>query len=161
MDNNEDFIVSQYHLMPLMEQMLEKGEKVRFRVSGNSMWPWIIHNRDSVLLIPCDVHNLKKGEIILFQTQMGNYVLHRITKVVPGGYVTTGDGNCHRDGFISCERVKAKASIIYRKEKRINCDSLPWKCVSAFWMKTFPVRRQMQHFIKIIWKLKKKEHGSQ
>lgn len=82
------------------------------------MWPLIINNRDSVILEQCDCTCLKKGDIILFKTSLEHYVLHRITKVKKGGYITTGDGNLHRDGFVPKKAVRAKARIIYRKDKK-------------------------------------------
>lgn len=81
MINTSDFIVAGRNLFPVIEEMLEDGKSVRLTVSGNSMWPLIINNRDSVLLVPRGNTRLKKGEIILFRTSISHYVLHRITKV--------------------------------------------------------------------------------
>ena len=35
----------------MVEEQLASGKRVRFPVSGISMTPWIIHNRDQVELI--------------------------------------------------------------------------------------------------------------
>lgn len=136
-----EFIISERYLFPMIETMLEEGRKVRFTVSGNSMWPFIISNRDSVLLIPCEKTSLKKGDIILFQTGCGHYILHRITKVLKSGYITTGDGNLQRDGLVPWENVRAKVSVIYRKERVIECDRWYWKIIFRIWMLTFPIRQ--------------------
>lgn len=145
--DHTNFMISTHKLFPVIEGILSEGRQVRFTVSGNSMWPFIIHNRDSVLLTSCDANKLKKGTIILFQTEFGNYVLHRITKVVQDGYITTGDGNLHRDGFVSYDGVKAKVIKIYRKEKEISCDDWRWKIVFRIWMSAFPIRKYLQKLI--------------
>lgn len=145
--NTSDFRISGANLFPVIEAMLSEGRPVRFTVSGNSMWPLISHNRDSVLLVPCDAKHLKKGDIILFQTSATHYVLHRITKSVPGGYITTGDGNLHRDGFVPTEAIRAKVSTVYRKDKTIDCDCWYWKILFHVWMALFPFRR---FFIKVL-----------
>lgn len=152
MKSNSDFIISERDLFPEIEKVLKEGKSVRFTVSGNSMWPLIIHNRDSVLLTSCDKTYLKKGDIILFYAGQGHHMLHRITSIKPGGYITTGDGNLHRDGFIPIENVIAKVEKIYRKDKIINCNRWYWKFIFRLWMMMFPIRGFMQ---KIIISIKK------
>ena len=44
MKSNSDFIISERDLFPEIEKVLKEGKFVRFTVSGNSMWPLIIHN---------------------------------------------------------------------------------------------------------------------
>lgn len=152
MKSNSDFIISERDLFPEIEKVLKEGKFVRFTVSGNSMWPLIIHNRDSVLLTSCEKINLKKGDIILFYVGQGHHMLHRITSIKQGGYITTGDGNLHRDGFIPVENVIAKVEKIYRKDKIINCNRWYWKFIFRLWMMMFPIRGFMQ---KIIISIKK------
>lgn len=152
MKNQSDFIISEHRLFPIVKEVLAEGKRVRLTVSGNSMWPLIIHNRDSVLLVPCEKKNLTKGEIILFHAGYGHYMLHRITSVKAGGYITTGDGNLHRDGFINSEEVIAKVKKIYRKDKIINCSKGYWKLTFRIWMIMFPIRGLLQKLILCIRK---------
>lgn len=152
MTDVSEFQISGRNLFPVIEKMLEEGRSVKFTVSGNSMWPLIAHNRDCVLLVPCKEKHLKKGDIILFQAGVGHYVLHRITKVKRGGYITTGDGNLHRDGFVPESAVRAKVAVVYRKDKMIECDKWYWKMLFRLWMAAFPVRYS---FMKIIVKCRR------
>lgn len=153
MDDKERFISGQ-DLFPVIEEQLISGNRVSFTVSGSSMMPWIVNNRDQVELISVKNLVLKKGDIILFLPFPGKYVLHRITKIVPGGYITTGDGNLHRDGFISTESVIGKVVKIHRKGKLIDCDNLHWRIIFSLWMKLFPIRKWLfillNHFHKYI-----------
>ena len=43
-------IVSCKDLFPLVEELLRQNLRVKFTVSGNSMLPFIRHNKDKVLL---------------------------------------------------------------------------------------------------------------
>lgn len=144
---NNTIQVSQKDLMPLMEEALKAGKKVRFTVSGNSMWPWLIHQRDSVLLEECGNQKLKKGDIILFQALEHHYVLHRITRKVKGGYITTGDGNLARDGFVPKDKVIGKAVVLYRKDRKIICCQWKWRLIARLWMVGFPVRKYLVKLI--------------
>lgn len=151
MMKQSDLTVSGRNVFPVIEAMLQEGKNVKFTVSGNSMWPLIAHNRDSVLLSPCDNVKLKKGEIILFRSSIGHYVLHRISSVKKSGYITTGDGNLHRDAFVPMSNVIAKVTAVYRKGKTINCEKWTWKLTFRIWMALFPIRRhlfRLWHYIR-------------
>lgn len=147
-------LVSGKDLFPVIEELLKQGKRAVFYVSGTSMTPWIINNRDSVELISANGLKLKKGDIIFFQPFAGKYVLHRITKVVTGGYITTGDGNLYRDAFIVGEKVIGKVVLINRKNKEIDCDSMFWKCIFHIWMLLFPIRKWLLKMLHIMSKFK-------
>lgn len=140
MENEKKQYVSGSELFPLIIEQLEQGKRVCFTVSGSSMMPWIVNNRDSVELISAKNIQLKKGDIILFQPLKHKYVLHRIIIVCPTGYLTAGDGNLYADGIASKESVIAKAVSIRRKGKEIDCEKIRWKIVFHIWMLLFPVR---------------------
>lgn len=140
MENEKKQYVSGSELFPLIIEQLEQGKRVCFTVSGSSMMPWIVNNRDSVELISAKNIQLKKGDIILFQPLKHKYVLHRIIKVCPTGYLTAGDGNLYADGIASKESVIAKAVSIRRKGKELDCEKIRWKIVFHIWMLLFPVR---------------------
>ncbi len=128
-------------LFEVLIPMLEEGQKAIFTVSGMSMWPLICHGRDQVIVTACDPAALHVGDIILFQTQLGNYMLHRITALRKDAFETTGDGNCFRDGWFPRECVRAKVVSIRRKGKTIDCSDRRWRFVFACWRVLFPVRK--------------------
>ncbi len=121
--------------------MLEEGQKAIFTVSGMSMWSLICHGRDQVIVTACDSAALHVGDIILFRTQLGNYMLHRITALRTDAFETTGDGNCFRDGWFPRECVRAKVVSIRRSGKTIDCSDWRWRVVFACWRVLFPVRK--------------------
>lgn len=142
-------MVSEKELFPMMLEMLNEGKDVRFNISGNSMFPLLVHHRDSVVLRKCN-NELRKGDIILFKVSNYHHVLHRITKVLNDGFITTGDGNLHRDGFVSNEKVIAKAITIYRKDKVIDVSDWKWKFIFSIWMFLYPIRKELLYFIRKI-----------
>ncbi len=137
-------------LLPL----LEEGLSAVFTVTGMSMWPFICHGRDQVVVESCNPGDLEKGDVILFQTQLGNYMLHRITGLKTDSFETTGDGNCFRDGWFPKECVKAKVIRIVRKGKTIDCNSPWWRFVFSIWMMLFPVRGILLRALRQIGKFK-------
>ena len=69
-------------IVPIMEEIINNGGQCKLRVTGYSMTPILKHLRDSVILTSIDNRPIKKGEIIFIQRQSGQYVLHRVMKII-------------------------------------------------------------------------------
>lgn len=108
-------------LFPAIDELLAEGRQAAFTVTGMSMWPFLCHGRDQVIVEACQPDMLRRGDIILLQTHLGNYLLHRITRKTGNGVVTTGDGNCFRDGEFPFSRIRAKVVSLIRNGKVIEC----------------------------------------
>ena len=140
--------ISSEVLFSAIQELLAENRQAVFTVTGMSMWPFLCHGRDQVIVEKCDSTTLKTGDIILFQKPEGKYILHRITKIEDDLFETTGDGNCFRDGFFSFSCVKAKVVCLIRKDKKIDCKSWIWKVVFQTWMLLFPIRKYLLKFLK-------------
>lgn len=69
---------------------LEAGKKVTIPVKGNSMYPFILDGRDTVVLEKADAYST--GDIVLFDID-GRYILHRLVCIEDGIATMAGDGN--------------------------------------------------------------------
>ena len=127
-------------LFSAIKEQLAEGREVSFTVTGKSMWPFIINERDSVIIRSCDPEQVKTGDIILFQTPARNYKLHRITSLKNDQFEATGDGNLIRDGWFSRDCIIARVERIIRKGKVIRCDDYFWRFVFSAWMFLYPIR---------------------
>ena len=140
MEKEKRWISSHLLFSAVSEQLAEHRQAV-FTVTGMSMWPFLCHGRDQVIIEAAEPAQLRKGDIVLLQTQRGNYLLHRITKITDCGFVTTGDGNYFRDGEFPFSCLRARVVRLIRKGVTIECDSRKWKILSWIWMKLFAFRR--------------------
>ena len=72
------------------------------------MWPFLCHGRDQVVVEACRPDEIRKVDIVLLHTYLGNYLVHRVTGIKEDRFETTGDGNCFRDGYFpfSCLRAR-------------------------------------------------------
>lgn len=146
--------ISSEILFSAISEQLAKGRQAAFTVTGMSMWPFICHGRDQVVVEAVEPKMLKKGDIILWETMFGKYILHRITYIDDEWIETTGDGNCFRDGKISRSCVRARVVRIIRKGKTIECSNLGWKLIFRGWMVCFPVRRMLLGVLREIGRIK-------
>ena len=84
---------------------------------GISMYPMLRNRRDTIILKP-KTGRLKKYDVPLYKVG-DKYVLHRVIKVIPDGYIIRGDN------LILKERVKDDEILgvlteFYRNPKNIN-----------------------------------------
>lgn len=61
-----------------------------FQTVGDSMEP-LLHNRKSTVVIETKKTPLKKYDVALYHRPTGEYVLHRVLKVLDGAYLICGD----------------------------------------------------------------------
>lgn len=145
-------------LFPSIQELLAEGRQAVFTVTGMSMWPFLCHGRDQVIVSQGEAKMLQRGDVILFQTPLGNYMLHRITALRDGMFETTGDGNIFRDGWFPISCVRARVTEFVRKGKRIRCGSLRWKLVFRLWMLLYPVRPLLLRVLVSISRLKNRQN---
>ena len=126
-------------LFVAIHQMLQDGYDAEFTVTGNSMWPLLAHGRDCVTLRKAGDCPLKKGDIVLLQTERG-YLLHRVTRLKNGMLQTTGDYNCYRDEYVAVRCVLGRVVRFTRKGKRVSCNNPLYRFGSWLWRVLFPVR---------------------
>ena len=61
--------VSAKTLFPIIRQLLNEHQQASFTVTGMSMWPFLCHGRDQVILDYCSLDSLKVGDILLSSRQ--------------------------------------------------------------------------------------------
>lgn len=123
----------------LLAVQLEQG-LAPLRVTGCSMHPMLRDKRDTVFLRKVD-EPLRKGDLILYRREDGNYVLHRIVAAAKdGSFICSGD---HQ--YIS-ERVEpgwiiAVVDSFCRGKKTVSSKQ-PVYCAYVWaWVGLFPVRK--------------------
>lgn len=155
----EKRLISSKILFTAIKEQLAEGRQAAFTVTGMSMWPFLCHGRDQVIVEAVGPKLVKKGDVILFEAVEGKYILHRITKLLPEGFETTGDGNCFRDGIFPYECITARVIRFLRDGKEIDCNAVKWKVIFRVWMFCFPVRRILLKILKRLSKhISKNEH---
>lgn len=150
-------------LSPVMLECLAAGQEVVLTVTGNSMSPFLRHQRDQVVLRPCsDPSALQPGAIPFYRRENGQYVLHRIVERDDGQvavrygdkatypsagdglqYTLLGDAQWITEPGIRPEQVVAYATAFIRKGKRWECDSSAYRRNRLFWHRLLPLRKNL------------------
>jgi len=123
---------------PLLALMEETGT-VPLVISGYSMAPFLVHGRDTVYLSKVS-RPLKKGDMILYRRDSGDYILHRILKVEEGTYTLVGDAQTWLEPGVRHDQVLAMVTAVRRKDKLVKPGSFWWFFFEKVWIRLIPLR---------------------
>ena len=116
------------------EEVLEKDGELFFTNVGYSMYP-LIKEREDILHI-VKTSDYKRGDIILFKSNVEHYVLHRIIKRKKDKIITAGDYNYFKDQPITPDQVLGKLVTIKKKDGK-EIDLSRDKKARKFWYTNF------------------------
>ena len=121
-------------------RLVQKGVTVTFPVTGQSMLPFIIGGKESVILQKPE--NLKVGHVVLAWVDGNHYVVHRI-KAIDGDAVTlTGDGNLGGLEHCQLSDVRALATHVVDAKGEKHDLYTKWRMRGVtLWNMMFPLRR--------------------
>ena len=131
--------ISPEELIPELLPLMDQAESVPLAISGNSMTPFLVHDRDTVFLSKV-TRPLKKGDMILYRRKNGRYILHRICRVHPDCYDLVGDAQTEIESGIRPEQVLAVVNTVRRKGKILKQGSFWWDFFEGFWLRVIPLR---------------------
>ena len=93
--------------IPVLKDLVEEGKEVSMMISGSSMNPFLIHQRDYILMKKPE-EELKAGDMVFFQRRDEAYVMHRIHHINKEGKLfIIGDAQVDMEGPIDKEQVFA------------------------------------------------------
>lgn len=124
-------------LAEIIKLQLEKSGKATLIVTGSSMLPMLRNRRDVVTLIP--PQKVKKGDILLFIRESGQYILHRVIAVTETDYVCCGDNQAERES-VTGEQIVAVVDGFTRKGKYYTLDRLTYRIYTSIWVNLFFLR---------------------
>ena len=124
----------------MLRDLVNEGKECRLLISGSSMAPFLVHERDSILFSKPD-RELRRGDMVFYQRDNGQYVMHRILHVRPEGLYIIGDAQTEVEGPVKPEQVFALVTKVNRKGKWVGPGNFWWWFFSTVWLRLFPVRR--------------------
>lgn len=143
-------------LYALIAVQLQEGGRASLTVTGYSMEPMLRHRRDSVELIPISGYG-KRGDVILYRRENGDYILHRVIRADGENYICCGDNQYMREK-VSHRQLLAVVDGFTRKGKRYTLSHAGYRLYTALWVGLFPLRGAYITLRRILGRLCKKIH---
>lgn len=127
----------------VVTESLRAGRRVRLRVQGSSMRPWLPEGTP-VHVAPVSLHQLRRGDVALFSVGAERLILHRVVRAVPPtarccrcrGDAAVGSGET-----VAAEAVLGRVVAVERAAGRISAFGRPDRWVGACWQALPWVRR--------------------
>ncbi len=162
-------------LSPLLEDCLCCGQEIMLTVTGNSMAPFLRHQRDRVVLVrPEDATALTVGDVPLYRRENGRLVLHRIVERDDGSvrerygedeplpsmhvghpltYTMCGDAQTDYEPNIRPQQILAVAVAFERKGKYWDCRGKAYRARSLRWHRLMPMRMPLVWLCQLPWRI--------
>ncbi len=140
--------------LSVLRELTEEGKKVSLTISGNSMSPYLIHERDQVFFEKPKAP-LKRGDIVFYQRENGQYIMHRICKVKENGYYIVGDAQTEVEGPIAESQIFGVVTKVRRKGKLEQPGDFWWDFFEKIWIRWIPLRpglREIYTFFRKVFK---------
>lgn len=109
-----------------MLEVLDSGGEVSFITAGTSMMPLLRDRQDKVVLSKQKLCH-RKNDVVFYQRDNGQYVLHRIISAKNGQYILRGDNQSISEYGISDKHIIATAIAFERNNKLIKITDFKYK----------------------------------
>ncbi|MEA1936119.1 MAG: S24/S26 family peptidase [Thermodesulfobacteriota bacterium] len=95
-----------------------------YRVKGNSMYPFL-RDDDFVIVRELPFESFRKGNLLVFEGEEGEYIIHRVVKKVYGNFVyVRGDGYNLTEELVEKSSIAGKVTEVIREGKLIRINRL-------------------------------------
>jgi len=140
------------HKTTTFEEALEQYGHIVFTNVGVSMKPLLRQGRDLMEIKKKEPGRCKKYDVVLYK-RGARYILHRIIKVTPDGYVIAGDHNYFREYDITDEKIIGVLTGVVREGgKRIDVNDRNYKFYVHLWCDFYYIRAAILFVKSIIYR---------
>ena len=145
-------VVDIYEYLPILQELTQQSKEVSLLITGNSMSPFLVHQRDRIFFIKPN-RPLQKGDMVFYRRANGQYVMHRIRRVCPDGTLDiVGDAQTVIEHGVRPEQVFGLITKVRRKGKLLTAGSFWWEFFRHVWLNMIPLRMPL---LRIYTRLKK------
>lgn len=144
-------VVDTREYVSVLKELVDEGKVVSMLIAGNSMSPFLCHQRDYIYFKKPD-QKLKRGDMVFYQRKNGQYIMHRIYKIRGEDYYMVGDAQQVIEGPLKREQIFAVVIKVKRKEKWIEPGDFWWKFFEKVWIRVVPMRELITRIYSFFWK---------
>ena len=121
------------------EEMLSCDGYIVYTNVGTSMLPLLRERRDIVEIRPKPVSRCRKYDVVLYRRGK-QYILHRVLKVLPEGYVIAGDHNTFLERDVTDAMILGVLTRVIRDGKSIGVNDWRYRLYVLIWCAPWPLR---------------------
>ena len=121
------------------EEMLKEKGYIAYTNVGISMLPLLRERKDIIEIHAKGPSRFKKYDVVLYK-RGSIYILHRVLKVLPNGYLIAGDNNTFIERDVTDDMILGVMTRVIRNGKSITPDNFWYRCYVHLWCDCYPLR---------------------
>ncbi len=125
-----------------LKEAVGQGHACSMLITGGSMEPFLVGGRDTIRFA-APKEKLRRGDMVFFQRESGQYVMHRIRWVKEDGLYIIGDNQTETEGPVDPSRVFAVVFEVKRNGKILTPKSFWWRFFRTVWLRIIPLRHKL------------------
>ena len=142
-------VVDTNEYVTVLRELAEEGRVVSMLIAGSSMSPFLCHNRDYIYFTKPD-RELRRGDMVFYQRDTGQYVMHRIYKRKKDGYYMVGDAQTQIEGPLRRDQIFARIIKVKRKGRIIEPGNFWWEFFEHVWIRIIPLRKVIEKLYSLL-----------
>ena len=149
--------VNTVEYISMLRELVREGKAVNLLISGNSMSPFLVHLRDTISFKAPD-RPLKTGDMVFYQRDSGQFVMHRIIRVRTGpdgrrSYDICGDNQSQIEHGVREDQIFGLVFAATRKGKKMQPGDFWWEFFARVWPRVIPFRRIIARAFSLLLRL--------
>ena len=121
------------------EEMLDQHGYIVYTNVGYSMMPLLRQRKDIIEIRKKGPGRCKRYDVVLYRCG-DSYILHRIIKVLPEGYIIAGDNNTFLEKDITDNQILGVMTRMVRDGKSIYTTDWKYQIYVHLWCDLYPIR---------------------
>ena len=139
------------------EEMLETRGYIVYTNVGHSMMPLLRERRDIIEIRKKGPGRCRKYDVVLYR-RGEKYILHRILRVLPEGYLIAGDNNAFVERDITDEKIIGVLVRVIRnsgkgKRREITPENKGYRFYVHLWSDLYPIRMGILRLRNFVWRI--------
>ena len=123
----------------MLRDLVREGREVSMLITGSSMSPFLLSHKDTICF-KAPWRPLRRGDMVFYERETGQFVMHRICKVRSEGLYIVGDAQHEIEGPVDPSQVFGLVTKANRRGKWIGPEDPWWKFYEHIWIHLIPLR---------------------
>ncbi len=147
-------ICSVQGLMPIVQESLMRGQRVRLTATGGSMWPFL---RDGDLIEFAALEGVPRiGAILLARVSPDCYVIHRLSRIDGEGLYLLGDFQMEPEGPVARDAILGEALSVERGRRWRSLNRGFRRILGRIWLLLLSIRKPLIRALQSAAKVRRK-----
>ena len=121
------------------EELLQQDGRLVYTNTGNSMMPLLRQRKDLIEISAKGPERCRKYDIVLYK-RGDMYIVHRVLKVLPRGYLVAGDHNTFLERDVTDSMILGTVTRILRDGRAVNMTGWRYRAYVHLWCDFYPLR---------------------